>query len=203
MSPDEVRDTTLAAVELIGNANARISHRRRARERIVTCINKALLPLARDDEHFAEAAPHLFGNDFARHLKEFLDQVKAIRSTLPSKTKEPARKPFFSRGALKEGRVRIQGRSLQQLHGPEPITEQTVEIVCTHSVNPLLVALPVQCVSKSLNPAVQCTQNVIARMGITPLSIQKVLAGQLHHFHKNWEVPTKDRWILENVRGCQ
>ena len=33
-SPDEVRDATLAAVELIGNANARISRLRR--ERIVT-----------------------------------------------------------------------------------------------------------------------------------------------------------------------
>ena len=82
MSHDEVRDATLAAVELIGNANARISHLRR--EKIVTCVNKALLPLARDDERFAEAAPHLFGSDFARHSKEFLDQVTKPNGSLLS-----------------------------------------------------------------------------------------------------------------------
>ena len=40
-------------------------------------------------------------------------------------------------------------------------------------------------------------------MGITPLSIQTVMAGQLYHFYKNWEILTKDRWILETVRGYQ
>ena len=92
MSPDEVRDATSAAVELIGNANARISCLRR--EKIVTCVNKVLLPLARDEEHFTEAAPQLFGTDFARQSKGFMDQVGAILSTVPSKNKEPARKPF-------------------------------------------------------------------------------------------------------------
>ena len=37
----------------------------------------------------------------------------------------------------------------------------------------------------------------------TPLSIQKVPAGQLYNFHNNREVLTKDRWILETVRGYQ
>ena len=112
----------------------------------------------------------------------------------------------MSPSPLKEERTQIQGRRLQQLQAPAPVTEQTVEIVCIHSVNPLpvqVVASPVQCVSQLLKSAVWCTQNVIARMVITPPSIQKVLAGQLHHFHKNLDVLTKDQWILETVRGYQ
>ena len=132
MSPDEVWDATITAIELISNANARISCLRK--KRIVTCINKVLLPLVRDDEHFTEAAPHLFESDFVRHSKEFVDQVKAIRSTLPSKTKESAKKPFL-RAALEEGNAQIQGQRLQQLQVPGLITEQTVDVVCTHTLD--------------------------------------------------------------------
>ena len=92
ISPDKVWDATLVAIELIGNANARISRLRMGR--IVTFVNKVLVPLSRDDEHFAEAAPHHFRSDFDRHSKEFLTQIRVIWSILPSKTKEPARKPF-------------------------------------------------------------------------------------------------------------
>ena len=60
-----MQDAILAPIELIGNANAEISCL--GKERIVTRVHKALLPLARDDEHFAEAAPHLFGSDVAKH----------------------------------------------------------------------------------------------------------------------------------------
>ena len=81
MSPGEVKDATSTAVQLIGNANARMSHLRR--EKTVTSMNRTLLPLVKDDENFMEAAPYLFGGNFARQSKEFLDQVKALRSTLP------------------------------------------------------------------------------------------------------------------------
>ena len=94
LSAEETRDAALTAIELIGNANARMSRLRR--EKIMTSVNKSLLPLAKDDENFTTAAPLLFGGEFAKKSKDFLDQVKAIRSTLPAKNKgDYTRKPFF------------------------------------------------------------------------------------------------------------
>ena len=81
------------AVELIGNANANMSHLRR--ERVVSDLNKALLPIVGDDANFKEAAPLLFGTEFAKKGKELVDQVKAMRSTIARK---PERKPPFFRG---------------------------------------------------------------------------------------------------------
>ena len=117
MSPDEVRDATSAAVELIGNTNTRISRLRK--DKIVACVNKVLLPLTRDDEHFTEAAPQLFGTDFVRQSKEFMDQVKAIRLPCPPRPRSQRGNPSFEGPLpLEEGREQVQWRRLQQLQGP-------------------------------------------------------------------------------------
>ena len=116
MSPGEVKDAASTAVQLIGNANARMSRLRR--EKIITSMNRTLLPLVKDDENFMEAAPHLFGGNFARQSKEFLDQVKALRSTLPSKTKEPSKKPFFRGGPpSKRGGYKPRGGDSKSFRG--------------------------------------------------------------------------------------
>lgn len=61
LSHEEVMKT---AVQLIGNTNAQISHLRKEK---VTCnINKGLLPLGKEEDNFKEAAPLLFGPDFAK-----------------------------------------------------------------------------------------------------------------------------------------
>ena len=52
-------DAISTTVELIGNANARISHLRQ--EKVTLGLNKTLLPLCQDDENFKSAAPSLFG----------------------------------------------------------------------------------------------------------------------------------------------
>ena len=82
-----------SGMQLIGNANAHLLHLRR--ERVVSNINKALLPVVGDDKNFKEAAPLLFGTKFAKKGKEMVEQVKAMRSTLH---KKPERKPPFFRG---------------------------------------------------------------------------------------------------------
>ena len=51
-----------AAIELIGNANARISHL--SRTKIIFQMNKSLLPLTEEDDNFTKAPPALFGADF-------------------------------------------------------------------------------------------------------------------------------------------
>ena len=83
---EEVRHATLTTVGLIGNANARLSRLRR--DKVVASMNKALLPLTKEDEHFREAPPYLFGNGFAKRSKKFMDQVRALRTTLPAKTNQ-------------------------------------------------------------------------------------------------------------------
>jgi len=70
-----------AAIELVGNANASINHLRRTK--IISQMNKALLPLIEEDENFVDATPALFGPAFAHKSKELVDQVKAMRSYLP------------------------------------------------------------------------------------------------------------------------
>ena len=86
-TPDPVKAATTDAVKLLGNASARISHLRQTK--IITQMNKALLPLVEEDSNFGEVAPSLFGPEFAQKSKELVDQVKAMRSTIN------APKPFF------------------------------------------------------------------------------------------------------------
>jgi len=61
-----------APIELVGNANAKVYHLRRTK--IVTQMNKALLPLTEDDDNFTEAPPYLFGSAFAQKSTELVKQ---------------------------------------------------------------------------------------------------------------------------------
>ena len=108
MEPAEVRDAASTAVELIGNASARISQL--PREKIIATVNKTLLPLAKEDEPYADAAPNLFGSDFTKRSKEFLDQVKVLCSTLPARNREQEPKKFFRRGPPSKRVVQKFGR---------------------------------------------------------------------------------------------
>jgi len=61
---EEVRRAAGTAAELVGNASARISRLRR--EKVTGDLNKALLPVAKEDSNFKEAPPSLFGTEFAK-----------------------------------------------------------------------------------------------------------------------------------------
>ena len=93
MSSQETMNAVVTAVELLGNANARISRIRR--EKVITGVNKALLPLVKEDASFTDSAPLLFGPEFAKRSKDYMDQVKAMRSTLPTRSHDSSRKSFF------------------------------------------------------------------------------------------------------------
>ena len=79
-----ISEQTLAAaataIKLLGNASARISHLRRTK--VITQMNKALLPLVEEDSNFEDVSPSLFGLEFAQKSKELVDKVKAMRSTI-------------------------------------------------------------------------------------------------------------------------
>ena len=106
---EELKLASTSAIQLIGNANARLSRLRR--EKIIQSVNKSLLPMVKDDTPYAKASPDLFGTDFARKSKEFIDQVKAFRSSLPTASKYNQEKkslfrkanPLGKGGAYKRG----------------------------------------------------------------------------------------------------
>ena len=43
------------------------------------------MPIVQQEENFKEAPPQLFGSDFAKKAKEHVDQMKAMRASLPKK----------------------------------------------------------------------------------------------------------------------
>ena len=93
LSVDEVVNATTAAVALIGNASANITHLRR--KKAIHSFNKELASLVSDDKEFKEAAPALFGTEFPKRAKERTEQVKAMRSSL---TPRRGQKSFFRGG---------------------------------------------------------------------------------------------------------
>ena len=99
LSREQVRKATLTAVAILGNANTRISRLRR--EKVINDLNKSLTPLVKEDHHFREAPPNLFGPDFVKRSKEFMDQLQAMRPR-----KKPSKQPFSEKVPLKQGGTR-------------------------------------------------------------------------------------------------
>ena len=68
MTGREVINATKAAVGLLGNASAHVTHARRTK--VTLDLNKALLnPLIEEDSNFVDATPALFGAEFAQKSK--------------------------------------------------------------------------------------------------------------------------------------
>lgn len=109
VSIEDVRNATLTATELIGNASAQISHLRR--EKLMQSINKNLLPLVKEDGAFLEAPPNLFGPDFSKRAKDHLDQVKSLKAaTLPTRPQSTGRSGHVFRRGHPLGRGQARGR---------------------------------------------------------------------------------------------
>ncbi len=87
---EEAKKAVVAATELVSNASVKMTHLRR--EKVTTDLNKALLPVAKEATNFQSAPPSLFGTEFAKKAKDHIDQVKAMRASLP--TKPDTRLPF-------------------------------------------------------------------------------------------------------------
>ena len=107
---DQALEAAVTAVQLLGNASAQITHGQRTK--VLTHLNKSLLPLLEEDDNFKDVAPSLFGPEFARKSKELIDQVKAIRSTTQKDGKSFFRQgPPKSRGGYNQRPGRGGGQS--------------------------------------------------------------------------------------------
>ena len=79
------------ALRFLGYASAHVAQNRR--RKVLKELNRDLEGLTEDDKEFAEAAPNLFGDGFARKCKEHIENVRALHKT----TGKLLRGQFFSR----------------------------------------------------------------------------------------------------------
>ena len=111
--------------------------------KVLTQLNKSLLPLLEEDSNFDEVAPSLFGPKFAHKSKELIDQAKAIRSTTP-KDKPPfiRQAPPNSQGVTAkdpgEAEAKSPGRRTDSSNRAGELNRQTsnqVSHVCKSFIN--------------------------------------------------------------------
>ena len=103
MAVQDIREALITASMLIGNANAKLIRLRR--EKLISAINDNLTPLIQDESQFTDVAPYLFGSDFVKQAKKYLDQVGALKSTLTDIEHEAPhdKRPLFCEGPPQRG----------------------------------------------------------------------------------------------------
>ena len=91
------RPVTLAklASRFVGNASVQISRERR--KRAIEEMNSKLVELAEKDTIYEEAAPMLFGDQFAKEAKEREDQLRALDRATNRSTHFKRQQNFHSR----------------------------------------------------------------------------------------------------------
>ena len=127
-----------------------------------------------------------------------MDQVRALRSVIPRKEG----KQFFPKGPCNSGGIEIrEGRS------PHLSKKLWLERSNIHQER-VLISAGAEALSQELILNVPFQRNLIltlsnclASMGIVPMQVQHSLAGRLECFAKNWELITRDRWVLDTIQG--
>ena len=56
---------------------------------------------------------------------------------------------------------------------------------------------------KTVSQVSHSIHNAITAKSIVPIAIQSSPAGQLAHFMANWQILTKDRWVLNTITGYE
>ena len=76
LTPELAVSAAQTALVLMGNAHQHMAQERR--KRLLMNLNPALKSMANDEKSFKNAAPMLFGDEFAKLATERVDQLKAI-----------------------------------------------------------------------------------------------------------------------------
>jgi len=185
--PEETMKVATDAIKLLGNASARISHLRRTK--VITQVNKTLLPLVEDDSNFVEVSPSLFGPEFAQKSKDLVDQVKAMRSTLNAPSRFFDQAPPTARGVMLASRLEEEPRKDEQTR--EGHSRRTLGTSDSRTHN-----------FKNGNNELEtylsepdCTSRGSTVLSTRPAAGRQVgtLSGKL--------VITQDQWVLNMVRG--
>ena len=86
LTPELAVSAVQTALVLMGNAHQHIAQERR--KRLLMNLNLALKSMANDKKSFKNAAPMLFGDEFATLATERVDQLKAISKFLKPEQKK-------------------------------------------------------------------------------------------------------------------
>ena len=213
MSVEDIKDAAFTAGMLIGNANVHISQLRR--EKYITTTNKNLTPLIKESADFAAVAPNLFGSDFSKRAKEHLEQVESLRQKPQCSNSRGDReyrgnykKPFFRKLRLPLRELRVRELRLPLGEGKSQRKGQSIPLQGREGQAPPPLDKTV-IVNKTVPHVLTVTnQNAISlftlkSMGIVALAGHTSPAGRLANFVANWERITKDRWVLNTVKGYQ
>ncbi len=200
---EEAKKAVVAATELVSNASAKITHLRR--EMVTTDLNKALLPVAKEAANFQSAPPTLIV--WHGVCQEGQGPRRPGQGNEGVSPHQAGHQVAFSWGPPQEGgRRQVQrqqqqarriipavpeGRSSEQLQAlpqgvPEARTSQEL-MHQPHAIPPPLVLT-----------------NIISQLkgwGVVPLKAPKAVARRLQYHLANWERVTKDRWVLDTVKG--
>ncbi len=105
----EVETITKDAL-LLGNASAQISKTRR--KRILKVCNPDLSGLVDKEDLYIEAAPSLFGDEFASKMKERAEMVKILHKS-QSRPNQPNNKPYWESSFSAPKKRRLQFGKLE------------------------------------------------------------------------------------------
>ena len=93
LTPEQAYAAAQSALCLLGNANNHMAQERH--KRVLMNVNPALKSMAEEENAFQQAAPMLFGKEFAKKAMDRVEAVKAIKKITYSKTGEKRQSLFF------------------------------------------------------------------------------------------------------------
>ena len=93
LTPEQAYAAAQSALCLLGNANNHMVQERR--KRVLMNVNHALKSMAEEENTFQQAAPMLFGKEFAKKATDRVEAVKAIKKITYSKPWENVKVIFF------------------------------------------------------------------------------------------------------------
>ena len=202
MQPDAIQDAALPALLLIGNASSRIS--RMQREKIIGSSTRLYPPppLPKRTNHLIWLHHTCSVQTLPERVRSSWTNSRHCGPLFPQSGRKLTDSPFFRGGSSSKGWLQIQERSFKQLQG-----QQNKQLREAHSHRQIDSPHIVPVTSYHVHAAVhsialvQSTREIIARMGVAHLCTLEQLAGRPSHFASNWEIVTKEQWVLNTVRG--
>ena len=102
LSTKNVVNATRQAIKFLRNASSHIAQERR--RKIAGYLNSDVRVLVEDEDQFVDAAPMLFGKNFDKAVKEYVDAVKSLRKSYGNGRHQSTGSQFFRGGRPHQGR---------------------------------------------------------------------------------------------------
>ena len=203
LTPELAMLAAQTALVLMGNAHQYMAQERR--KQLLMNLNPALKSMANDEKSFKNAAPMLFGDEFAKLATERVDQLKAISKF--SKPEQKKSNRFFGYPPkLFQGR--LWGWEQKRLRMVPPLFEEQQlqtkpKQPRTETVKKFshLNCMPIDIHIESYRTGFRTSALNMILPSIERGLVATVHAGRIRWFIHNWRLITQDQWVLEMVQG--